>query len=247
MLTINLKELISSNNAVNIDADTMDEAKSSEHIEAKEEKIIQSAPLQEVCDSSLSSGSITNSFPTQFENTMSKSMSSNSFQTNMMAKKKKSVRFGPEEELQATNVAITSELERQAPVVVSDELLADDVPIDSEDADNNTDDRLQAASSLRMTSSEALQIGVILAEQERRFGTNMYVSLAPEDDPKIDKYCRRGFTVEEAILRVFEKKYMSGDELRALGRSLSMDEVALSEVNLLCSHFVSLSFYCVFR
>jgi hypothetical protein len=93
--------------------------------------------------------------------------------------------------------------------------------------------------SLRMTSSEALQIGIILAEQERRFATNMYVSLQVEDDPKIGKYIARGYTTEEAILRIFEKKFMSKEELVALGRSMSMDEVSLSKHISIFSHSLS--------
>ncbi len=102
-----------------------------------------------------------------------------------------------------------------------------------------------SASSLRMTSAEALQIGMILAEQERRFGTNMYISLQPEDEPKIDKYIGRGYTTEEAILRIFEKKYMTKEELVALGRSISLEEVIVFLISglkniILCMSFVEI-------
>ncbi len=100
-----------------------------------------------------------------------------------------------------------------------------------------------SASSLRMTSAEALQIGMILAEQERRFGTNMYISLQPEDEPKIDKYIGRGYTTEEAILRIFEKKYMTKEELVALGRSISLDEVIAFLISGMTKIILSMSFF----
>jgi hypothetical protein len=114
---------------------------------------------------------------------------------------------------------------------VSESAVSALLTLSDEDLGSQIDDHKSPvmASSLRMTSSEALQIGVILAEQERRFGTNMYISLLTEDEPMVEKYCRRGLTNEEAILRVFEKKYMSKAELKAIGRSLSMECDALTD------------------
>ena len=64
-----------------------------------------------------------------------------------------------------------------------------------------------AQSPFRMTAHEALQIGLILSQQEQQFGTNMYQSLAPEDEPEIERLNSTGFSTEEAILRIFQKKY----------------------------------------
>jgi hypothetical protein len=66
----------------------------------------------------------------------------------------------------------------------------------------------QLIESLRMSSTEALQIGLILTDQERKYGVNMYQSISPKDKSKIEAYVARGFTVEEAILRIFEKKHV---------------------------------------
>jgi hypothetical protein len=63
-------------------------------------------------------------------------------------------------------------------------------------------------SLLRMSSTEAIQIGMVLAEQEKKFGTNMYESLEKRDEPMIQEYVKKGYTTEESILMVFEDKYV---------------------------------------
>jgi hypothetical protein len=63
-------------------------------------------------------------------------------------------------------------------------------------------------SLLRMSSTEAIQIGMVLAEQEKKFGTNMYESLQKDDEPMIQEYVKKGYTTEESILMVFEDKYV---------------------------------------
>ena len=105
----------------------------------------------------------------------------------------------------------------------------DSSTVDSAEAGNNTcalsgaatvggsqtqSERLKTAaenassqSPFRMTAHEALQIGLILSQQEQQFGTNMYQSLAPEDEPEIERLNSAGFSTEEAILRIFQKKY----------------------------------------
>eukprot|EP01039_Chlorochromonas_danica_P003720 gene3720-4069_t len=62
-------------------------------------------------------------------------------------------------------------------------------------------------SPIRMSSTEALQIGMILSEQEKAHKTNMYESLTTEDHPTVQHYVKKGYTVEEAILKVFERKF----------------------------------------
>lgn len=67
-------------------------------------------------------------------------------------------------------------------------------------------------SYLNMSSTEALQIGLILSEQESLYGTNMYESLKPPDEALIAQYVLSGMTTEEAILRIFEEKYVPSDQ-----------------------------------
>jgi hypothetical protein len=59
----------------------------------------------------------------------------------------------------------------------------------------------------RMKAHEALQIGLILSQQEQQFGTNMYQSLTPDDEPEIEHLNSLGFSTEEAILKIFQKRY----------------------------------------
>jgi hypothetical protein len=59
----------------------------------------------------------------------------------------------------------------------------------------------------RMKAHEALQIGLILSQQEQQFGTNMYQSLTPSDEPEIERLNSLGFSTEEAILKIFQKRY----------------------------------------
>ena len=62
-------------------------------------------------------------------------------------------------------------------------------------------------SPYRMKAHEALQIGLILSQQEQQFGTNMYQSLQPEDEPEIEHLNSMGFSTEEAILKIFQKRF----------------------------------------
>jgi len=64
-----------------------------------------------------------------------------------------------------------------------------------------------AKSPYRMKAHEALQIGLILSQQEQQFGTNMYQSLRPEDEPEIEHWNNLGFSTEEAILKIFQKRF----------------------------------------
>lgn len=88
----------------------------------------------------------------------------------------------------------------------------------------------QFVDSLRMSSTEALQIGLILADQERKYGLNMYQSVGPSDRPRIDAYVSRGFTVEEAILRLFEKKHVPPHLHTNLG-PMTRDDIDSDEVH----------------
>ena len=65
------------------------------------------------------------------------------------------------------------------------------------------------SSLLRMSSTEAIQIGMMLAEQEKKYGTNMYESLQKADEPKVAEFVKKGYTTEEAILMVFEDKFVN--------------------------------------
>lgn len=54
---------------------------------------------------------------------------------------------------------------------------------------------------------QALQLGLLLSQQEAMFGSNMYDSLTAADDPIIENFMSKGYSKEEAILYVFEGKF----------------------------------------
>lgn len=60
----------------------------------------------------------------------------------------------------------------------------------------------------RMSAHEALQLGQLLSQQEAEFGTNMYQSLTPEDEPEIERLMRLGYTNEGAIRHLFESRFL---------------------------------------
>lgn len=73
---------------------------------------------------------------------------------------------------------------------------------------SQSDDRDSSAKSpYRMKAHEALQIGLILSQQEQQFGTNMYQALRPEDEPEIEQLNSMGYSTEEAILKIFQKRF----------------------------------------
>jgi hypothetical protein len=60
---------------------------------------------------------------------------------------------------------------------------------------------------LRMSSCDALQIGLLLSQQEAEFGTNMYDSLEDSDEPSIRRLVAQGYSNDEAVLEIFNMKF----------------------------------------
>jgi hypothetical protein len=76
----------------------------------------------------------------------------------------------------------------------------------------------------RLNSSEAIQLAMMLSEQESLYGANMYDSLQPEDDAEIQAMIAQGMSMEEAVLGVFERKYIhppTGSQGGSQSRSMS--------------------------
>ncbi len=59
----------------------------------------------------------------------------------------------------------------------------------------------------RMSSFEAMNLALLLSEQETLHGVNMYDSLAPSDEPTIQAFVASGMPLEHAILTIFTNKY----------------------------------------
>jgi hypothetical protein len=58
-----------------------------------------------------------------------------------------------------------------------------------------------------MSAADALQIGILLSQQENEFGTNMYESLKPADEEELLRLVNNGMSSHEAALQIFQKKF----------------------------------------
>lgn len=57
------------------------------------------------------------------------------------------------------------------------------------------------------TEEDALQKVLLLSQQEAEYGISMYDALTPEDDPEIERLRAEGYSVDDAILIIFETRY----------------------------------------
>jgi hypothetical protein len=53
---------------------------------------------------------------------------------------------------------------------------------------------------------QAVRIALLISEQEAEFGVNMYQVVTEEDELEIQALLNRGFSVDEAVLWIFEKR-----------------------------------------
>lgn len=68
-----------------------------------------------------------------------------------------------------------------------------------------TEERLQEEK--KDADQEALEHGMLVSQQESQFGINMYDSLTADDNYEIDRLIDLGYTKEQAVLLIFERKY----------------------------------------
>jgi hypothetical protein len=59
--------------------------------------------------------------------------------------------------------------------------------------------------------SDKLLMNLLLSQQKGKYGVNMYESLTNHDEVAIEKFMAKGCTLDQAVLKVFEKKYGSVD------------------------------------
>jgi hypothetical protein len=59
--------------------------------------------------------------------------------------------------------------------------------------------------------SDKLLMNLLLSQQKGKYGVNMYEALTNQDEPAIERYMSMGSTLDQAVLKVFEKKYGSVD------------------------------------
>lgn len=83
----------------------------------------------------------------------------------------------------------------------------------------------------RMTSDDAMNLAILLSEQDSMYGVNMYDSLAPQDEATIQTLLREGMTLEQAVLKIFNTKHppksnpASSSVPSASPASLAVDQV----------------------
>lgn len=63
--------------------------------------------------------------------------------------------------------------------------------------------------------AEALEIGILLSQQEAAFGINMYDALTPFDDTFINRLTDAGYSYDEAVLKIFSKRFDSNTPIGA--------------------------------
>jgi hypothetical protein len=58
----------------------------------------------------------------------------------------------------------------------------------------------------KSADEEALEMGILLSQQEAQYGRNMFDSIRNEDKPAISNLRRQGFSFEDAVYKIFEQK-----------------------------------------
>lgn len=78
----------------------------------------------------------------------------------------------------------------------------------NEDETGSVVSNISAASrQSSVCESDKLLMNLLLSQQKGKYGVNMYESLTNQDEPAIERYMGRGLTLDQAVLKVFEKKY----------------------------------------
>ena len=68
---------------------------------------------------------------------------------------------------------------------------------------------------LEKVDHDHLAMRELISQQESACGSNMYESLVQEDEEMIDHYFKQGYTLEEAILEIFNQRFKTTFELPA--------------------------------
>lgn len=55
--------------------------------------------------------------------------------------------------------------------------------------------------------TDRLLMNLLLTQQKTRYGVNMYESLENADEPLIERYMNKGMSLDQAVLKVFERKF----------------------------------------
>lgn len=53
---------------------------------------------------------------------------------------------------------------------------------------------------------DALNLAILVSQQEAEFGINMYEALQPEDEFIIGEFIKLGYTLDEAVLEIFDER-----------------------------------------
>ena len=60
-----------------------------------------------------------------------------------------------------------------------------------------------------LNDDEAMHMALLLSQQESEFGVNMYDALRPQDEQELQALIASGYTNEQAVLFLFERRYVS--------------------------------------
>jgi hypothetical protein len=66
---------------------------------------------------------------------------------------------------------------------------------------------LHMQSAYDNSEHEILRISLMISQQESQFGVNMYDALLPTDEADVSTLVRKGLTLDEAVLRIFESRF----------------------------------------
>lgn len=59
-----------------------------------------------------------------------------------------------------------------------------------------------------LSDHEAMHMALLLSQQENDFGINMYDAIRPQDEAELQSLIASGYTNEQAVLYLFEKRYV---------------------------------------
>ena len=76
-----------------------------------------------------------------------------------------------------------------------------------------------APAAARNADEQAMQVALLISQQEAEFGINMYDSLTPADQPEIDSLVASGYTTDDAIQMLFDRRYRSRPNNYGAGRA----------------------------
>ena len=67
-------------------------------------------------------------------------------------------------------------------------------------------------SVLSSAEKKALQFAILLSQQEKDFGFNMFDAMTPADGGEIEMLLSQGYSLNDSVLSIFERRYIIGKQ-----------------------------------